>query len=628
MLRSIRLRLVMATVLLTLLTVSAVGVVALLLMQRYMVQQQQAYLTANAEAIARQAAQFMMPSQVSPPLQQLAQTAAFLSDTDVRIVDAERMALADSAPAVPSAIGAGTAFAAPQILWAMVGANSSYKVSQVITTTQAIAASGVVTTLAPAPNDTSVLVVQRSPSFWGDVLSFDTESVPVRALPLHAGMVAASVDYSQTEALSMGELASGAIPDGVMSITLVSPEVTAVPAVPVSAIAVSGETVGVLSAQPVAAPLDVAMGDMSVVTSSQNGMASTLAARRFLQTVGLQSTEMVSVPIVSGDVLLGFVELGRASDLVNEPLAAIRRALLIAAGASSLLAIAVGLVMSRTLTSPIQNLARAAAAMSSGDLTARAPVMGRDELAALSMQFNQMADALHGSFAALAAERDTLRRFVADASHELRTPITALRTFNELLQGPARGDHAAEAEFLAESHTQIARLEWITRNLLDLSRWDGGMATLSMTEVEVGEVVMNAVVPFRTLAQERQIELGVIVPDAPLVAFVDEPRLGLAVGNLLDNALKFTPDGGRVEVGVSDVADGLAIWVRDTGMGIGGDELPHIFERFYRSPRAVQAGSGLGLTIVDRIVRAHGATIDVQSAEGQGCCFTLRLPTT
>jgi signal transduction histidine kinase len=334
---------------------------------------------------------------------------------------------------------------------------------------------------------------------------------------------------------------------------------------------------------------------------------------------------MVTAPIQAGGMVAGFVELGRTSDLVDEPLSAIRRALAIAAGASALLAIAVGLVMSRTLTSPIQNLAQAAAAMSSGDLTARAPVVGRDELAALARQFNQMADALHCSFEELAAERDTLRRFVADASHELRTPITALRTFNELLQGPAQHDRSARVEFLLESDAQIARLEWITRNLLDLSRWDGGMATLALADVEVGEVVTNAAAPFRALAQERQIELSVTAPEAPVVAEVDEQRLGMAVANLVDNAIKFTPSGGKVEVGVCPVGEAVMIWVEDSGMGIGAEELPHIFERFYRSPRATQNGSGLGLPIVERIIKAHGATILVESTEGRGSRFMITI---
>jgi two-component system sensor histidine kinase MtrB len=254
-----------------------------------------------------------------------------------------------------------------------------------------------------------------------------------------------------------------------------------------------------------------------------------MAQPSFLQAVGFQATEVVTAPIQTGGAVVGFVELARATDMVDEPLGALRQALAIAAGASSLLAIGVGLVMSRTLTAPIQNLAQTAAAMSGGDLTARAPVVGRDELASLAHQFNQMADALHRTFVELEAERDTLRRFVADASHELRTPITALRTFNELLQGPAQQDRDAQAEFLAESHAQITRLEWITRNLLDLSRWDGGMATLTLSATEVGELVVATVASFRTLAEERQIDLQVVKPETPIVARVDDQRLGMAL---------------------------------------------------------------------------------------------------
>lgn len=106
---------------------------------------------------------------------------------------------------------------------------------------------------------------------------------------------------------------------------------------------------------------------------------------------------------------------------------------------------------------------------------------------------------------------------------------------------------------------------------------------------------------------------------------VDEQRLTMALGNLLDNALKFTPQGGKIDVGVAQEGDVVKLWVADTGIGIASEDLPHIFERFYRSPRATQAGSGLGLAIVERIVRAHGATIEVESQEGAGSRFTLRF---
>jgi signal transduction histidine kinase len=152
------------------------------------------------------------------------------------------------------------------------------------------------------------------------------------------------------------------------------------------------------------------------------------------------------------------------------------------------------------------------------------------------------------------------------------------------------------------------------------------MATLVLAEAEVGELVAEAVAPFRAWAQERQIELSVVSPKMPITWTVDGPRLGMAVGNLLDNALKFTPNAGKVEIGTCQDAQGVKIWVMDTGMGIAADELPHIFARFYRSPRATQAGSGLGLAIVERIVCAHGARIDVESEEGVGSRFTICLP--
>jgi signal transduction histidine kinase len=623
----------MGTMLLTLLTVSAVGVVALLIMQRYMVQQERASMTANAQAIAKQAIDFMTPVQVAPRLQQLAQTAAFFGDISVRIVDSVQMPLADSAVLAPYPASATIAtspiyfqFAPPPEVAA--GAVPVYAPNMVWTmgtqeitveATQAQPASG-----SYRGQETSVIVVQKSPSIWGDRLVFNAEAEAISTtMPVAAAgpIVYAVNHYNYIPPGAMSDPVSGGVVGEVSS--KASGEVIMAQPIPV---------VKELGVSAVVAKGDVLETEKKLAWEKEKRLEwekkmsaapGAIVQPTLLQSAGFQSTDFVTVPIQSAGTTLGFVELGRMADRVDEPLGAIRRSLGIAAGASALLAIAVGLVMSRTLTSPIQNLAQAAAAMSSGDLTARAPVVGRDELASLARQFNQMADALHRSFVELAAERDTLRRFVADASHELRTPITALRTFNELLQGPAQADQEARAEFLAESHAQIARLEWITRNLLDLSRWDGGMATLTLAEAEVGELVIAAAAPFRAVAQERQIALNVVVPATPVVANVDERRLGMAVGNLLDNALKFTPSQGKVEVGVSQDGQGVKIWISDTGMGIGAEELPHIFERFYRSPRATQAGSGLGLAIVERIVYAHGATIHVESEKGLGSRFIV-----
>ncbi|MFZ1752365.1 MAG: HAMP domain-containing sensor histidine kinase, partial [Caldilineaceae bacterium] len=274
--------------------------------------------------------------------------------------------------------------------------------------------------------------------------------------------------------------------------------------------------------------------------------------------------------------------------------------------------------------------------MGGGDLTARAPVQSSDELGQVAASFNRMADGLQASFVELKAERDNLRRFVADASHELRTPITALKSFNELLVGPAAHDPAAQAEFLAESGAQVARLEWITANLLNLSRLDGHLVELDLRPHNLGDLLDEAAASFRALAVDRSIELTVRPPRAALSLTCDRARLLLALSNLLDNGLKYCAEGDRVEIG-AEASSGasnraregaIRLWVADTGPGIDPAQQPHIFERFYRGRTQTEdgaeiPGSGLGLSIVASIVQAHGWDIRVESGVGEGTKFVI-----
>jgi signal transduction histidine kinase len=339
-----------------------------------------------------------------------------------------------------------------------------------------------------------------------------------------------------------------------------------------------------------------------------------------------RSANVVREPIGDSGSPLGYVELSAGQDLSATAQRSTRRAFLLAGAGATLLAVIVGLVMSHRLTSPLRNLQETAGRMGSGDLSARAHIERRDEIGDLALQFNQMADQLESSFSRIEDERDALRRFITDASHELRTPVTALKNFLTLIQGPVAQDPSVQTEFLSESQVQVERLEWITRNLLDLSRLDGGLMEMEFGSHEVGELISTAAAPFKSLAEERNITLRIQPPESTFNLYCDATHLELILSNLLDNALKFTPPGGEVTIGTEQTATATLLWVQDTGTGIHPEDINHIFDRFYRGRHHSQPGSGLGLAIAKSLVEAQGGHISVESTFGEGAHFTLEFP--
>jgi len=299
--------------------------------------------------------------------------------------------------------------------------------------------------------------------------------------------------------------------------------------------------------------------------------------------------------------------------------------------------VVVAAVAARRFATPISRLTDASRAIAEGDYSRRVPEnpsrTGAAELAELSRQFNAMAARLGESVEIIRRDRDRSRDFLADVSHELRTPIAALRTFNELLKEGASDDPATMAEFLESSAQQIDRLDWLATNLLELSKLDSGLVLLDLRPDDLRACVESAVEQAQPAARRRGIDLRVELPGHPLRIRHDPQRIGQVVSNLVGNALKFTPRGGRVSVAVRapDGApeDGARIVVTDTGVGIDAAELPRIFDRFYRGSRANEArgsGSGLGLAIVKSIVDMHGGRVSVESHVGGGSTFTVTMP--
>jgi signal transduction histidine kinase len=334
----------------------------------------------------------------------------------------------------------------------------------------------------------------------------------------------------------------------------------------------------------------------------------------------------VTRPVEASGVLLGTVELSSPLSLQREAIGAMRTSLLLSGLGALAVAVAFGLIFGKTLTDPLRSLALAAKRMADGDLSARAPENRRDEMGAVAGQFNAMAENLEKSFASLRSERDTLKRFAADASHELRTPITALSTFTELLQGRAADDPKARAEFLEESRVQLARLEWITANLLDLSRLDAGIASLDFAVHDAQEILEETVSQFRARAQSKGIRIAAVPPASPLHASLDRARILMALGNLAANAVKFTRANGLIEIGAESNGSSVRFFVRDTGEGIDAGDLGRIFERFFRGKNAGPDGAGLGLAIVKSIAEAHGGFVTVRSEVGKGSLFTIDVP--
>ena len=329
---------------------------------------------------------------------------------------------------------------------------------------------------------------------------------------------------------------------------------------------------------------------------------------------------MVAVPVEAPPISLALRSLG--------PMLALVAAGLLVAGTAVAALLIFGPSHRR-----MRALQQAAQAVGAGRTDARAVASGGDEVALLAHTFNDMAAGLERHTEALVAADETRRRLLADVSHELMTPLAAIRGYAETLSMPGVPlDEPARQRFLRIIGDEAVRLEHIVGDLLDLARVEGGGGTWRFEPVQVHALFDRVQERHEQLVKEREITLAQHVHAGAGIVYGDTKRLEQVLQNLAANAIRHTPAGGSVSLSAQAVEDGVALIIEDTGSGIPADHLPRVFDRFYKVDDAragtdVPSGSGLGLSIVQAIVARHGGWVTASNRQDGGARFEVRLPT-
>jgi signal transduction histidine kinase len=299
---------------------------------------------------------------------------------------------------------------------------------------------------------------------------------------------------------------------------------------------------------------------------------------------------------------------------------AIQQALLLSGGAAALVAVAVSLLISARIVTPVRQMLTASRRIAAGHYAERVPAHGADELAALAAQFNTMAGELE------ATERRRVA-LIGDVAHELRTPLATIEGY---IEGVLDGVVMPSDETWALMQDEVGRLTRLVRDLQELSRAEAKQLALHLSRVACGTLIAQATARLAPQYAEKGVELAVAAPAEPLTIQVDPDRMLQVLVNLLGNALRATPAGGRVAVTAQAADDAVTVTVSDTGIGIDAAHLPHLFERFYRVDSARSrglGGHGIGLTISKSLVEAHGGQIWAASAGlGAGATVGFTLP--
>jgi two-component system OmpR family sensor kinase len=297
---------------------------------------------------------------------------------------------------------------------------------------------------------------------------------------------------------------------------------------------------------------------------------------------------------------------------------ALARPIIQAAFVGLVIAAFLAVIGSRAIARPLMRIADASRAVAAGDYNQKVPVNGPLEVRTLAEAFNQMTQEVQAS---QKAQQD----FMVNVSHDLKTPLTSIQGYAQAIMDGATPDPVQSAAIIYEEATRLTRM---VAEITDLARLQDGQLSLNRVDLDVSQIVQAIGQRLAIVAEKEGVDLQVDAEPMPLV-YGDGDRLAQVITNLISNAIKYTPGGGRVRVKTQVNNGGVEIIVSDTGVGLSKEDLPRIFERFYQvdKARSPRRGTGLGLAITREIVQAHGGTISVTSAgENHGSIFTVWLP--
>ncbi len=301
------------------------------------------------------------------------------------------------------------------------------------------------------------------------------------------------------------------------------------------------------------------------------------------------------------------------------PFTRLYNTLILASVGAVLVSVLLGVLLARTLTRTLRELTTATQRVAKGDLEQQVPIRSKDELGELAASFNQMS-------ADLAQSRDLRRQMTADIAHELRTPLTVVLGHTEAL---SEGELPPDPETFEIIHDETKRLNRLVEDLRTLSLSDAGELHLNLQKTSPGDLLERAATARKAEAKAKEIMLEVDSAPELISVTVDSDRMTQVLVNLLDNALRYIPAGGTINLSASRIPLGVALKVKDNGPGIPPEDLSHLFERFYRGDKSRQreeGGSGLGLAIAKSLVESQGGQIRVESQLGEGAIFIIELP--